>query len=153
MAKILLVEDSARDVEITLANLRNSGVDASIQVVRDGEQALDYLDRRKELALRSEERPDVLLLDIKMPKVSGLQVLRAMKSDPDSAQHPSRSPDVVARRTGSCRCLSMERGEIPDQAGPAGKTRSNDRCRDGWGDLSFALRRTRAMPGAAATSG
>jgi len=82
MAKILLVEDNARDVEITLANLRNSGVDASVQVVRDGEQALDYLHRRKEFALRSAEGPDVLLLDVKMPKVSGLEVLRAMKSDP-----------------------------------------------------------------------
>lgn len=81
MANILLVEDNARDIEITLANLRNSGLDASIQVVRDGEQALDYLHRRKEFAMRSAQEPDVLLLDIKMPKVSGLEVLKAMNSD------------------------------------------------------------------------
>lgn len=82
MAEILLIEDNARDIEITLTNLRESGIDASVHVVRDGEEALNYLYRRHEFALRSTAEPALLLLDIKMPKVNGLEVLRAVKSDP-----------------------------------------------------------------------
>lgn len=81
MAEILLVEDNARDVEITLSNLRAGGITAAVQVVRDGEEALDYLNRREGFALRSTPQPTMLLLDIKMPKVNGLEVLKAMKSD------------------------------------------------------------------------
>lgn len=81
MAEILLAEDNTRDVEIALANLREGGITASVQVVRDGEAALNYLYRRDEFALRTSANPAVLLLDIKMPKVNGLEVLKTVKTD------------------------------------------------------------------------
>lgn len=80
MTEILLVEDNARDIEITLASLRSSGLPAEVHVLRDGEEALNYLYRRGLFALSP--TPAVVLLDIKMPKVSGLEVLKTLKSDP-----------------------------------------------------------------------
>ena len=82
MADILLVEDNARDIELTLASLRAGGIMSAVQVVRNGEEALDYLHRREGFALLSTDTPALLLLDIKLPKVTGLEVLKAMKSDP-----------------------------------------------------------------------
>jgi CheY-like chemotaxis protein len=78
---ILLVEDSDNDVELTLAALAEHRVANEIVVARDGAEALDYLRRRGRFASRRDEHPLLILLDLKMPKVDGLQVLREVKQD------------------------------------------------------------------------
>ncbi len=80
--RILLAEDSANDVELTLAALDEHHLANEVVVVRDGAEALDYLYRRGSYATRSALDPVLVLLDIKMPKVDGLEVLRQMKRDP-----------------------------------------------------------------------
>jgi CheY-like chemotaxis protein len=80
--RILLAEDSANDIELTLAALSEHRLANQIDVVRDGAEALDYLYRRGAYANRTGGHPAVVLLDLKMPKVNGLEVLRAIKSDP-----------------------------------------------------------------------
>jgi CheY-like chemotaxis protein len=79
---ILLAEDSTPDLELTIAALRQNHVANDIAVVRDGAQALDYLYCRNQYAGRQTGRPALVLLDLKMPKVDGLDVLRQVKSDP-----------------------------------------------------------------------
>jgi CheY-like chemotaxis protein len=78
---ILLAEDNANDVELALAALHGH-VANPIAVVRDGAEALDFLYRRGAHASRPDELPCVILLDLKMPKVDGLEVLRTVKGDP-----------------------------------------------------------------------
>ena len=81
--EILLVEDSPADIELTLHSLRRNNLANRVHVVRDGEEAIDYLFCRGAYSDRSfEEPPRLVLLDIKLPKVSGLEVLRQLKSDP-----------------------------------------------------------------------
>lgn len=75
---ILLVEDSAADIELTLAALQDSHVANRVVVLRDGSEALDYLNRHCHGS--DEGFPAVMLLDIKMPKISGIDVLRNIKS-------------------------------------------------------------------------
>ncbi len=77
---ILLAEDNANDVELTLAALRGH-VANPIVVVRDGTEALDFVYRRGAHARRANEPPAVILLDLKMPKIDGLEVLRTVKGD------------------------------------------------------------------------
>jgi CheY-like chemotaxis protein len=79
--RMLLVEDDARDVELTLEALEESNLANEVDVTRDGLEALDYLYRRGRFADRNQEAPAVVLLDLKMPKVSGIEVLRKIKSD------------------------------------------------------------------------
>jgi CheY-like chemotaxis protein len=78
---ILLAEDNANDVELTTEALREHRVANEIVVVRDGTEALDYLYRRGRFAERPPENPGLILLDLKMPKIDGLEVLRQVKSD------------------------------------------------------------------------
>jgi len=78
---ILLVEDSPNDVELTLEALANYRLANDIVVVNDGEAALDYLYRCGPFAAREPVSPVVVLLDLKMPKVDGLTVLRSVKAD------------------------------------------------------------------------
>ncbi len=80
--RILMAEDSRNDVELTLAALGEHRLANHVDVVRDGAEALDYLYRRGPYASRSEGNPALVLLDLKMPKVNGLDVLRQVKSDP-----------------------------------------------------------------------
>ena len=80
--RILLVEDSARDAELILDALGAYQVANAVTHVRDGADALDYLHRRGEFAGRADEQPALILLDLKLPKVDGLEVLRQLKSDP-----------------------------------------------------------------------
>jgi CheY-like chemotaxis protein len=85
---ILLAEDSANDAELTIAALRENRIVNPIDVVRDGAEALDYLRRQNAYAGRQSGTPAMLLLDLKMPKVDGIEVLRAVKSDPVLRQTP-----------------------------------------------------------------
>jgi len=75
------VEDDLKDIELTLNALGEYNLANEIMVVRDGVEALDYLYRREEFALRPEGNPVVILLDLKMPRLDGIQVLRQLKSD------------------------------------------------------------------------
>jgi CheY-like chemotaxis protein len=97
---ILLVEDDPRDVELTLASLEEYHLANRVAVVRDGAEALDYLYRRGEFQTRAGGHPIVVLLDLKLPKVNGLEVLKIIKTD----EHLKLIPVVV---------LSSSR-EMPD---------------------------------------
>jgi CheY-like chemotaxis protein len=81
LARILMVEDDPKDVELTLTALEEYNLANEVIVTRDGEQALDYLYRRGEYRTRSSGNPAVMLLDLKLPKVDGLEVLKQIKSD------------------------------------------------------------------------
>jgi CheY-like chemotaxis protein len=83
---ILLVEDSANDIELTLAALEDSHVANPVIVLRNGAEALDFLAARDDNTCA--KQPVVVLLDIKMPKVSGIEVLRTIKSNPQTAALP-----------------------------------------------------------------
>ena len=76
-----MVEDDAKDVELSLTALEEYNLANEVVVVRDGEEALDYLYCRGAFKARSEDNPAVLLLDLKLPKVDGLEVLKQIKSD------------------------------------------------------------------------
>ena len=91
-ANILLVEDSPDDVLLTEEALRRGRMARGLRVVRDGETALDFLYRRGEYA--NETRPDLVLLDLNLPRMDGLEVLEQMKKSPDL-----RSVPVVALTT------------------------------------------------------
>jgi CheY-like chemotaxis protein len=78
---ILLVEDDPNDIELTLTTLSENNLANEIMVARDGVEALDYLYCRGAFAQRSSGNPVVILLDLKLPKLDGLQVLRQLKAD------------------------------------------------------------------------
>ena len=80
--RILLVDDSPRDTEMALDALAQHNLANEVVALRDGVEALDYLYRRGQFAGRANGQPAVVLLDLKMPKVDGLEVLRQMKGDP-----------------------------------------------------------------------
>jgi two-component system, response regulator len=87
--EILLVEDNANDVELTLRALAKHNLANKIHVVRDGEEAMDFLFCRGSFSGRTfDDKPKVVLLDLKLPKVDGLEVLRAVKSDPRTKAVP-----------------------------------------------------------------
>jgi len=81
LGRILLVEDDPKDVELTLTALEEYKLANEVVVAHDGEEALDYLYRRGNFATRSTDNPAVLLLDLKLPKVDGLEVLQQIKDD------------------------------------------------------------------------
>lgn len=86
---ILLVEDSQDDIDLALHALRHGKLANSIFVVRDGEEALDFLFCRGAYSERSfDHPPKLVLLDLKMPKVDGLQVLKQVKNDPRTRTIP-----------------------------------------------------------------
>jgi CheY-like chemotaxis protein len=80
--RILLAEDSAQDVELTLNALDEHKITNSVDVARDGAEALDYLYKRGKFGGRQGGNPVLVLLDLKMPRMDGLEVLRAVKADP-----------------------------------------------------------------------
>jgi CheY-like chemotaxis protein len=82
LRRILLVEDSDNDAELILTALSQNNLANEVVVVRDGEEALDYLYRRGMFRLRMEGNPVVVLLDLKLPKIDGMEVLSQLKSDP-----------------------------------------------------------------------
>lgn len=81
LGRILLVEDDTKDVELTMTALEEYNLANEVVVAHDGEEALDYLNCRGKYTDRSSENPAVLLLDLKLPKVDGLEVLKEIKSD------------------------------------------------------------------------
>ena len=78
--RILLVEDDPKDIELTITALGEYNLANDIQVARDGVEALDYLFHRGEFAEQVKGNPVVILLDLKMPRLDGIQVLRQIKS-------------------------------------------------------------------------
>lgn len=87
--EILLVEDNPHDVELTLRVFKKNHLTNRIHVVRDGAEALEYLFCTGAYAARNiEDRPKLVLLDLKLPKVDGLQVLQRLKGDPRTRALP-----------------------------------------------------------------
>ena len=81
LRRILIVEDDPRDVELTLTALEEYNLANEVVVARDGVEALDYLHCRGEFESRPNENPAVVLLDLKLPRMDGLEVLQQIKSD------------------------------------------------------------------------
>ena len=81
LGRILIVEDDPKDVELSLTALEEYNLANEVVVTRDGEEALDYLYCRGNFTTRTSDNPAVLLLDLKLPKVDGLEVLQQIKSD------------------------------------------------------------------------
>ena len=79
---ILLAEDNPKDVELTLEALAEHKLANHVIVVRDGVEAMEYLQCQSKYKLRKPELPAVLLLDIKMPRMDGIEVLRAVRGEP-----------------------------------------------------------------------
>jgi len=89
--EILLVEDNERDAELTMRALKKAGLANKLLWVKDGAQALDYLFRQGAFAARDDVVPRLVLLDLKMPRVDGIEVLKTVKAD----ERTKRIPIVV----------------------------------------------------------
>lgn len=106
LKRVLLVEDSPNDAELTLTALDESGLANEVVWVKDGQEALDYLYKSGAYSARRGAHPAVVLLDLKLPKVDGLQVLARVKGDPSLKAMPvvmlssSREDVDVARSYG-----------------------------------------------------
>ena len=85
---ILLVEDNPDDIELTVRALKRTGLTNQIVTMRNGAQALDYLHRKGDYLNRPDGQPALILLDVKLPLVDGLEVLGQIKSDPDLKSLP-----------------------------------------------------------------
>ena len=103
--EILMAEDSDNDCELTLAALAENNLAGHVIVVHDGAEALDYLYRRGHFTGRTGTNPILLLLDLKMPKVNGLEVLREMKGSPELTDIP------VVMLSSSCEELDLREAQ------------------------------------------
>lgn len=81
LKRILLAEDDQRDIELTLSAMEEINLANKVDVVKDGEEALDYLFKRAKYENRKSENPAVVMLDLKMPKIGGLEVLKKIKEN------------------------------------------------------------------------
>ncbi len=86
--RILYAEDNLNDIELTLSAFEEHNLANAVDVVRDGQEALDYLMRLGKYHQRTSDNPVVILLDIKMPKLDGIEVLKSIKSTPDLKSIP-----------------------------------------------------------------
>ncbi len=87
--EILLVEDNPQDLELTLRALQKANISNRIEVARDGAEALDFVfGEGAHLGRKIEDGPRLILLDLKLPKIDGLQVLKRVKSDPRTRSIP-----------------------------------------------------------------
>ena len=86
--EVLLVEDSPADAEMTLRTLKRRGIANNVEWVKDGAEALDWLHCRNQYAQRRNGHPKLVLLDLKMPRMDGLQLLEVMKADPGTRSIP-----------------------------------------------------------------
>jgi two-component system, response regulator len=82
--EILIVEDNPNDAEMALRALKKNNLTNQILLVGDGEEALDFIFAKGKFAGRIKTRPKIILLDLKLPKIDGLEVLRVIKSDPET---------------------------------------------------------------------
>ena len=103
IVEVLLVEDNPRDAELTIRALKRHNLANRLFHVENGAEALDFLFRRGNYEGRSDGSPKVVLLDLKLPKVNGLEVLRTMKNDPNLGTIPvvvvtssAEDPDIQA---------------------------------------------------------
>lgn len=85
---ILLVEDNPTDAELAIRALRKKNLANNLVWVRDGSEALDYVFCKGQYEGRNNGTPKLILLDLKLPKVDGIEVLRKIKADPDSSSVP-----------------------------------------------------------------
>ena len=120
LKRILLVDDSPRDTEMTLDALAQNNLANEVISLRDGVEALDYLYRRGEFAGRAGGNPAVVLLDLKMPRVDGTEVLRQIKSDPQLKTIPvvvmtssSEESDVSRSYQLGVNALHRQTGPVP----------------------------------------
>jgi two-component system response regulator len=86
--KILLIEDNPADAEMTLRALKRHRLINSVEWLQDGAEAIDYMLRRGKYAGRTNGNPQLILLDLKMPKLDGIDVLRTLKADPTTQRIP-----------------------------------------------------------------
>ena len=93
LGRILIVEDDPNDVELTLTALGEYNLANEVVITRDGQQALDYLFCRGEFHARPNDNPAVMLLDLKLPRVDGLEVLQQVKAD----ERLRIIPDIIPR--------------------------------------------------------
>jgi len=119
VARVLLVEDNEADVRLTREALREQGELIRLSTVSDGEQALAYL--RREQGFADAPRPDLVLLDLNLPRKNGLEVLREVRSDPDLACVPvimlttsSAHQDVLDAYAAGANCFVVKPLELDD---------------------------------------
>jgi CheY-like chemotaxis protein len=119
VARVLLVEDNEADVRLTREALRESGDLIRLSTVSDGEQALAYL--RREDGFAEAPRPDLVLLDLNLPRKNGLEVLRELRADPATACVPvimlttsSARSDVVEAYSAGANCFVTKPLELDE---------------------------------------
>jgi CheY-like chemotaxis protein len=115
--KILLVEDDPNDAKLTVMALTENHLANEIVITRDGEEALDFLYRRGAHESREAGNPIVVLLDLKLPKVDGLEVLKQVKSDPDLRTIPVVMLTSIARGARSDQELRSRHERVRCEAG------------------------------------
>lgn len=125
--EILLVEDNAADAELTLRALKRQHLVNKQHRVEDGEAALDFVFRSGRYAARSASQPRLVMLDLKLPKVDGIEVLRALKTNDSSRAIPVVMLDIVRRRTRYHRELQPGREQLHREAGGFRKVHTHGR--------------------------